>query len=199
MRTTFPILLLATTLLLSGCTQTADQAAPSTTATSGPGGNQGIAVGEPHPGGGAAIRPPTGESTENGTHLSGESDKSGFAAGGMVTFSYNATNEGADAKTPGFCDVPYAFTLRDANGKELAVKTQRVRCQMYSEDAFPHGSSVEFTTTWNGTYAEDDHYVQAPQGAYTFTATFRVLRPDGSHEVHVSLTLPVNILAMGQQ
>ncbi|HUR61034.1 MAG TPA: hypothetical protein VM286_01550 [Candidatus Thermoplasmatota archaeon] len=198
MRTTAMLLLAA--LLVAGCAQLYDSTTISPTPTPSPTqGGQGIAVGEPHPGGGAAVQPPRGEATENGTHLVGQADRAGFSRGGSATFVFNATNLGADARTPGFCDVPYAFTLRDANGKELPLKTPQVRCLAYSEDAFPHGRWVSFSTTWNGTYAQGDHYVQASEGAYTFTATFRVLRPDGGHEVHVSLALPINILAMGQR
>lgn len=195
MRTTL-LLLLAASLLVAGCTQT-DQPATSgrLTTTSG----QGIAPGEPAPGGhgGAAIRPPTGHNETSTLSLDGSADRSGFAQGGSSRFDFTAKNLAAAARTEGFCGSPYAFSLRDAKGQEHPLHTPQARCLAYSENPFPAGATYDFNMTWDGTYAEGDHMVAAPQGSYSLTATFTALRSAGPDVI--TLTLPVSILAMGQQ
>src|SRR4051794_10836304 len=92
----------ALALLIAGCLQSyqaPDSQAPTSPSTTG--GGQGIAPGEPNPsgpGGGAAIRPPSGHNETAGLAIDGSADRSGAVSGGVVTFSFTATNTGADAR-----------------------------------------------------------------------------------------------------
>lgn len=206
---------LAAAILAAGCTQTSSptpspshglctQQAPDCN-DSGQGGGQGIAPGEPapggHPSGGALVRPAHAEEENSTAHLRIVADESasGLTPGGRVLFSYNATNTGADATTHGACERPYAFRLFDANGTEHALDVPRMHCLALSNDPFPAGASMEFNATWNGTYAEGDHLVQAPYGAYVFECTFTAWRPGDASGETVAAKLPVNVVRMGQQ
>ncbi|MFO1532103.1 MAG: hypothetical protein ABR562_00145 [Thermoplasmatota archaeon] len=190
---TFALAGLAAMLLLAGCAQTST---PGATTTSG----HGIASGEPngpggHPGG-ALVRPSHADNESQGLRLEGDEDASGMSRGGSVTFTFVATNVGADATTHGACEKPYAFTLRDAHGKEMPLDVPMAHCMVFSDDPFAAGAKMDFSRAWNGTYAEGDHLVDAPEGAYTLTATFTAWRGDVKAEV--SVTLPVNIVRMNE-
>lgn len=179
-----PILLVAA-LLFAGCTQ---QGTTNDTTT-----GQGIAVGEPNgPSMGTLIPPAHAENTSAGLHLVGDQDVSGMPQGGQVHFTYTATNVGTDAVTWGGCYRPYSFVLRDNSGRELGLTTATFQCLGFTEDPFPANQKMDFSMIWNGTYADGEHYVQAPDGHYNLTATFTVHRAD--KVAAVSVTLPVNIL-----
>ena len=194
------VLVVLAVALLAGCANPNAQSsqAPSSTSTS-----KGIAVGEPNPGapgglhGGALVRPAHGENTTDGLRLVGDEDRSGFAQGGSVTFTYNASNVGADAITWGACYKPYAFELRDASGTLHPLEPPMAQCQAFTETPFRAGASLAFNATWDGTYAVGDHMQQAPQGQYTFTALFTAYR--GEAKAQVRLDLPVSIVAPGTQ
>ncbi|MEA3144390.1 MAG: hypothetical protein QOG31_1714 [Thermoplasmata archaeon] len=178
--------LLAAAILAAGCTQTATSH-PTTSPAPGAGG----------PNGGAAIAPPHGENATNGLRLSGSADRSGIYKDGTIRLDYTAKNEGAVATVHGACERPEAYSLRDANGTERPLDVPRAHCFGFTDNPFPAGATISFSTTWNGTYAEGDHLVQAPPGAYQFTATFTAWR-DGQ-PVRVLLTMPLNVLSqMGQ-
>jgi hypothetical protein len=190
--------LVAVAVLAAGCSAPVhkDPGAVDVDPTSS--GAEGIASGEPHPGSGGAnggmlVRPDHEDNSSDDLRLVGDESASGFTWGGQVTFTFNATNLGGDATTRGACEVPYAFTLRDANGTEHPLDAPMGHCLALSIDPFPHGASMEFGRTWNGTYADGDHLQWAAAGHYTLQATFTASR-DG-HAAHVQVTMPVNVIA----
>ncbi|MEA3203887.1 MAG: hypothetical protein QOI63_1567 [Thermoplasmata archaeon] len=182
------VLCLAAAVLVAGCTQAATPSASTSPTASNP-----PPPGGPGPHGGTLVVPPHGENVTDGLRLEGAADRSGIDKGGTVRLDYTVRNEGADATTRGACERPYAFTLRDANGTAHPLQVPMAHCLALSFDPFPAGATLAFNTTWDGTYAEGDHLVQAPPGAYRFTATFTAARP-GQAAV-VALTLPLNILS----
>jgi hypothetical protein len=191
---TLVLALLAAAVLAAGCAQTSPAPASSSPSTSRPTAT-GTSAPAPGPGphGGTLVAPPHGENATNGLRLSGQADRSGMYPGGAILLTYTARNEGADATTHGGCERPYAFTLRDANGTAHPLEAPMAHCLALSLDPFPAGASLAFNTTWEGTYAQGDHLVQAPAGHYTFTATFTAWR--NGQPAAVALTLPLNIIS----
>lgn len=192
---TLALATLAVALLLAGCSSPSAPSAPSSSTSSS--GGQGIAPGEPNPngpGGGMLIRPAHNESSADGLDIVADESVSGIPQGGSVDFSFNATNQGADAQTVTGCgNVPYRFLLRDGAGKEHELDAPQVHCMAIGYEPFAHGQSSLFNRTWNGTYAEGDHLVQAPVGHYVLECDFTAQR--GGAAAHVHVELPINVIA----
>jgi len=191
--------LAAAAALLAGCAATQDNRTSTATTATDSVGNQGIAAGEPNPSGGGMqggmlIRPDHEENTSAGLDLVGDESASGLAAGGQVTFTFNATNVGAAAKVQDVCLTPWTYTLRDANGTERQMAEPKTHCMAIAYADFPAGASLQDTLAWNGTLwnADGAYAGAAPAGHYTLTASFTAQR-DGTPAV-VTVTLGVNVL-----
>jgi len=179
---------LAAALLLAGCAAPAADPGRTTSTSDGPQDSGNVSG----PGLGLLVPPAEGQNETDGLRLEGREDRAAIAPGETVWFNYTATNIGADAVTWGACYVPQAFVLRDESGKEHPLQVPMATCLGFSEDPFPAGAKKSFGTTWNGTYAEGDQMVQAPEGAYEFVATFTAWR--GDDKAVVELHLPIGVL-----
>lgn len=115
--------------------------------------------------------------------------------GDRLTVDAVARNDGNRTyKVESGCGTPWLVEL--FRGEErLEMREPQPRCLAYSLTEFAPGTSMEFTTSWSGTYWEPDErrQVDAPPGDYVWSVRFVAYHPDGFQLKRLDLDFNVTV------
>lgn len=189
-------------LLLAGCLQEGGSApststpAGGTTAGSTPAGSTPTSSTPPDtgtpPAHGTAVVPRRGSNATAGFTLEGNESVSLIAPGGAVTFTFVATNGGANTTAlvdPCGGGNPH-ISIVDANGTELDITGPVMRCMAAAGfQPFATGQQATNSLTWDGKAWNGSERAPVAPGTYAAHGSFLATR-DGAQ---VQLTLDIEV------
>lgn len=83
-----------------------------------------------------------------------------------------ATNNGdATVQVSSICESPWTDRMR-RDGQDVAHREPMVTCAAYGREAFGPGDVAHANLTWDQRVWVDDHYEDAPEGAYTWSIVY---------------------------